>query len=381
MNFEFTEEQNLLRQTVQSFLRDHYAFEARRAATESDSGWSRDTWRALARDLGLLSVTLPERFGGFGGGPIETMIVMEELGSVLFVEPFLETCVMAMGILTRVGGTRADELIGGIAEGESVVACAWAEDGAKYGLPHVAAQARRQAGGHWRLDGRKAVVMAAPWASQLLVTARTSGAQNDERGISLFIVDKDALGVSTIDYPTIDGRRASDIVFENVDLPADALLGEDGAALPLLELVGDEAIAAICAEAVGVLGRMQTDTVSYTQQRRQFGQSVASFQALQHRMVDMYLQIEMATSAMYLATLSLTGAGSERSRAASAAKVTIAKACRFVGQNAVQMHGAMGMTEELPLGHYFKRTTTLESEFGGADFHLARFARLESLQY
>lgn len=388
MNFDFTEEQNLLRSALQAFLQDHYTFEARRAAIVSDAGWRRDVWRALASDLGLLSVTLPERMGGFGGGAVERMIVMEELGSALFVEPFLETCVMASGVLTRVGGSAADALIADIAAGEAVVACAWLEDGtghrlggSGYRLSNVATRAHRQAGGSWRLDGRKTVVMAAPWAWKLLVSARTSGAAGDATGISLFVVDKAATGVSTIDYATIDGRRASDVVFENVELPADALLGNDGDALPMLEQIVDEAIAAICAEGVGVLKKMHADTSDYMRQRRQFGQPLASFQALQHRMVDMYLQLEMATSSMYLATLSLADAAPERARAASAAKVTIARACRFIGQNAVQLHGAMGMTDELPLSHYFKRATTLEHEFGSVDFHLARHAGLESSRH
>ena len=385
MNFDFTEEQNLLRGTLQAFLRDHYTFEARRAAIESHAGWRDETWRALATDLGLLSVALPEHAGGFGGGAVETMIVMEELGSVLFVEPFLESCVMASGVLTRVGGSVADALIADISSGESIVACAWMESGAdhrlggsRYRLSNVATRARREASGGWRLDGRKTVVMAAPWASKLIVSARTSGAPGDAAGISLFVVDKAAAGVSATDYATIDGRRASDIAFENVELPIDALLGNDGDALPILEQVGDEAIAAVCAEAVGVLKRMYADTAEYMRQRRQFGQPLASFQALQHRMVDMYLQLEMATSAMYLAALTLTEAAPERARAASAAKVTIARACRFIGQNAVQLHGAMGMTDELPLSHYFKRATTLEYEFGSVDFHLARHALIES---
>lgn len=381
MNFEFTEAQNLLRGTLQSFLRDHYAFEARRDATLSEAGWRHDIWRALAQDLGLLAVTLPEHAGGFGGSAVETMIVMEELGSTLFVEPFLETCVMAAGVFRRIGGPLAEAEMASIAQGDSIVACAWNESTAGFRLSNVATRAQRQPGGAWRLDGRKSMVMAAPWASKLLVTARTAGARDDDDGISLFLIDKNAAGVSTIEYATIDGRRASDIVFDGVELPAAALLGNEGEALPLVEQVGDEAIAAICAEAVGVLQRMHADTVSYTTERRQFGQPLSSFQAVQHRMVDMYLQLEMAISAMYLATLSLENAPSERARATSAAKVTIANACRFIGQNAVQLHGAMGMTDELPLGHYFKRAVALEHEFGGVDFHLARHARLEALQH
>lgn len=376
MNFDFTQEQTLLRGALQSFLQDHYTFEARRRAVLSEAGWRREVWQTLGRDLGVLGVALPERVGGFGGGAVETMIVMEELGSVLFVEPFLETCVMAAGALARSGGPVADAALERIATGESVFACGWDEAVAAGALAHIHTRARRNAQGGWRLDGAKQVVMAAPWATQLLIAARTSGARGDAAGLSLFLVEKSAPGVATHDYATIDGRWASDLVFEGVDLAADALLGEEGAALAVLEAVRDAAIAAVCAEAVGVLKKLHSDTLDYTRQRKQFGQPIASFQALQHRMVDMYLQVELANSAMYLAALSLDKAAAERQRAASAAKVTIAKACRFVGQNAVQLHGAMGMTDELALGHYFKRATVLENEFGGVDHHLARHARL-----
>ncbi|WP_321938196.1 acyl-CoA dehydrogenase [Paraburkholderia sp. J8-2] len=376
MNFDFTQEQTLLRDALQSFLQDHYTFEARRRAVLSEAGWRRDIWQTLGRDLGVLGVALPERVGGFGGGAVETMIVMEELGSVLFVEPFLETCVMAAGALARSGGPAADAALERIAAGEVVYACGWDEAGAGRALAHIHTRARRNAHGGWRLDGAKQVVMAAPWATQLLIAARTSGGRGDAAGLSLFLVDKNASGVATHDYATIDGRWASDLVFEGVDLPVDALLGEEGAALAVLEAVRDAAIAAVCAEAVGVLKKLHGDTLDYTRQRKQFGQPIASFQALQHRMVDMYLQVELANSAMYLAALSLDKPVAERQRATSAAKVTMAKACRFVGQNAVQLHGAMGMTDELALGHYFKRATVLENEFGGADHHLARHARL-----
>ena len=378
MNFELTDEQKLLRSTLQAFLRDHYHFDARRSAVMSEAGWRRDVWDALAHDLGLLGLAAPERVGGFGGGAVEIMIAMEELGSVLFVEPFLETCVIAAALLSRLNHPVADDVLARIASGKSIVACAWVEAASGNVLAKIASTAQRRSGGGWRLDGRKAVVMAAPWASELLVAARTSGLPGDAHGISLFLVDKHAAGVSTFDYPTIDGRRASDVLFENVELPSEALLVAEGEAVLILDESNDGAIAAICAEAVGVLKKMHEDTVAYTQQRRQFGQAVASFQALQHRMVDMHLQIEMATSAMYLATLSLEADAAQRGRATSAAKVTIATACRFVGQNAVQLHGAMGMTDELALGHYFKRATMLEGEFGAADFHLARHARLEA---
>jgi alkylation response protein AidB-like acyl-CoA dehydrogenase len=379
MNFDLTNEQTMLRDTLQAFLRDHYTFEARRRAVLSDAGWRREIWQMLGRDLGLLGVALPERVGGFGGGAVETMIVMEELGSVLFVEPFLETCVMAAGALARLGGAAADDALARIVAGDAVIACGWEEIESGEAFEHISTHARRDAHGGWRLDGAKQVVMAAPWATQLLVAARTSGTSGEAAGLSLFLVDKNAPGVASQDYATIDGRWASDLVFEGVELAADALLGDEGQALGVLEAVRDAAIAAICAEGVGVLKRLHGDTVEYTRQRKQFGQPVASFQALQHRMVDMYLQVELANSAMYLAALSLDKPVAERQRATSAAKVTLAKACRFVGQNAVQLHGAMGMTDELALGHYFKRATVLEQEFGGADHHLARHARLAAL--
>ena len=225
--------------------------------------------------------------------------------------------------------------------------------------------------------------MAAPWASQLLVTARTGGSVGERSGVSLFLFDRATRGVTLADYPTIDGRRASDLTFDGLHLPADALIGEEGRAMDFLDEAGDQAIAAICAEALGVLGVLQHDTVEYTKQRRQFGQAIANFQVLQHRLVDMYMEAQMAQSATYLVTFKLAGTALERALAASAAKVTVNKACRFVGQNAIQLHGGMGMTDETAVSHYFKRATMIEAEFGSVDFHLTRHAALmrrESVQ-
>jgi alkylation response protein AidB-like acyl-CoA dehydrogenase len=245
----------------------------------------------------------------------------------------------------------------------------------RYDLADIATSAVKDADG-WRLEGSKAVVMAAPWADRLIVAARTAGVPGDGPGLSLFIVDPAAAGVTLHSYPTIDGRRAADIDLVGVRAPAEALIGPEGGALPLLEAMRDRAIAAQAAEAAGLLGKLLDDTVDYTKQRSQFGQPLASFQVLQHRMVDMYMQVEMVRSAAILATLKLDGDPVERAKAASAAKVTLANACRFVGQNAVQLHGGMGMTDELAIGHYFKRATLLESEHGSADWHLARHAAL-----
>lgn len=375
MDFSFTDEQTALRDSLRRFLGDRYSFESRSAAARSEQGWRPEIWTAFARDLGLLGIGVPESRGGYGGGAVEHMIVLEEIGRTLVIEPYLETVVIGAGALAQAEGDRARHTLSSIVDGESVVAFAWAEPTMRYAAADIEARAVRDGNG-WRLDGHKAVVTAAPWADLLLVAARTGGTPGETQGLSLFLVEKNAPGVTTKDYPTIDGRRASDIIFEKVMLPADALIGDEGGAAPVIEQIIDRAIAALSAEAVGAMSRLHRDTIDYTKQRRQFGQPLASFQVLQHRMVDMFMQIEMAVSATYLATLKLDASLLERARAASTAKVTVGNACRFVGQNAVQLHGGMGMTDELPVGHYFKRTTMIEGEFGTVDHHLARHATI-----
>lgn len=373
MDFRPSTEQALLRSSLQDFLRDRYTFEARRAATQSASGWRREVWTALARELGLLGAALPESVGGSGGGAVENMIVMEEFGGALVVEPYLETCVQSAGLLWRAGGALAQETLQAIVAGERLLALAWNEADSRHDPARLSTRAERH-GGRWRLQGRKCLVTAAPWADQTLVSARTADAAD---GVSLFLVDADAPGLRLQSYPTIDGRRAADLQLDGVELPQDRLVGVEGGALASLRLALDESIAAVSAEGVGVMRRLLADTVEYTRQRRQFGQAIASFQAVQHRLVDMLLQREMAESASLLATLSLSAPERERGMAAAAAKVTVAQACRYIGQNAVQLHGGMGMTEELPLGSYFKRATAIEFEFGAVDQQLARHARLE----
>jgi alkylation response protein AidB-like acyl-CoA dehydrogenase len=375
MDFSFSAEQQMLRSSLQSFLARSYSFEARRKSCNSVLGWNPEIWKAFAEELGILSMSLPERLGGFGRDVVNTLVVMEELGRALVVGPYLETIVLCGGLLQRSGGDRADRLLEEIGSGSSILAFGWAEPGARFKPSHVAVSAARTEHG-WTLDGVKSVVSAAPWASGFLVSARTAGSPDDSQGISLFWVDKSITGVELRAYPTVDGRRAADITLRNVKLSADALIGEQDNALPIIEQVMDEGIAALCAEALGVIGRLHQDTVSYTRQRHQFGQAISGFQVLQHRMVDMYLEYEMAISATYLATMKLDKSPAEGALAASAAKVTVGNACRMIGQNAVQLHGGMGMTDDLALGHYFKRATVIESEFGSVDFHLARFAGL-----
>jgi alkylation response protein AidB-like acyl-CoA dehydrogenase len=282
--------------------------------------------------------------------------------------------VIAGGFLKHAGHARAADLIGQIIAGEAIYGFAWAEPQGRYNLADLKTTARAE-GGAWVLNGMKAVVVAAPYASQLIVTARTGGGQRDAMGISVFIVPKDAPGVTTRDYPTVDGFLASEVFLENVTVGSDALLGPEGHGLPLVEKVVDEAIAATCAEACGVLRRLHEGTLDYTRQRRQFGQPIANFQVLQHRMVDMFMHLEQAVSMTCMATIKV-GDDAERARACAAAKVQIGKACTFVGQNAVQLHGGMGVTDEMPIAHYYKRACMLESAFGSTDHHLARYERL-----
>jgi pimeloyl-CoA dehydrogenase small subunit len=374
VDFSFTEEQSMLRDTVASYLADNYDFDKRRAAVSKEPGWRPEVWKAFAEELGILGAPFSEDLGGLGGGPIDNMIVMEEFGKALVVEPYLGTVVIGGGFLKHSGHAGAADLIGGIIEGKNLFAFAQAEPQSRYNLASVATTAKKDGAG-WILNGHKAVVMGAPFATHLFVTARTSGAERDAGGISVFLVDKAAKGVTTRDYPTVDGNRASEVYFENVSVGADALIGTADNGLPLVEKVVDETIAAMCAEACGVLSKLHTGTVEYTKQRKQFGAPISSFQVLQHRMVDMFINVEQAISMTYMANIKVTD-DAERAKAISAAKVQIGKACRFVGQNAIQLHGGMGMTDEMAIGHYFKRATMIESAFGSVDHHLARYERL-----
>ncbi len=375
MDFNFSEEQSMLRDTVASFLQDKYDFDKRQKLIKSESGWSADIWEAFANELGILGAPFSEELGGLGGGAIENMIVMEEFGKALVVEPYLGTVVIGGGFLKHSGHAQAAELIGGIIEGKVTIAFGYAEPQARYNWADVKTTAKKEGDGYV-LNGHKAVVIGAPWASHLIVTARTSGGQRDEAGISVFLVEKGAKGVVTRDYPTVDGQRASEVYLENVSVPASALIGEEGNGLPLVNKVLDEAAAAACAEAVGAMRKMHEQTLEYARQRKQFGTAIANFQVLQHRMVDMFMNVEQSVSMTYMATLKLDESDAERAKAVSAAKVQIGKACKFVGQNAIQIHGGMGMTEELAVGHYFKRATMIEGLYGSVDHHLRRYETL-----
>ncbi|WP_421930916.1 acyl-CoA dehydrogenase family protein [Phenylobacterium sp.] len=375
MDFSFTEEQSMLRDTVASYLADNYSFDQRRAALKTEAGWRPQVWKAFADELGILGASFSEDQGGLGGGTTDNMVIMEELGKALVVEPYLPTVVIGGGFLKHGKPAGADELIGKIISGDAIFAFAYAEPQGRYTWSDLKTTAKKDGAGYV-INGHKAVVIGAPYATHLIVTARTGGGQREAQGVSVFIVPKDAKGVTTRDYPTVDGFRASEVYFENVAVGADAIVGPEGQALPLVEQVIDEAIAATCAEACGVLRQLHEGTVEYARQRKQFGQPISSFQVLQHRMVDMFIQLEQSISMTYMADIRLSEPAVERAKGVSGAKVQIGKACKFVGQNAIQIHGGMGMTDEMAIGHYFKRATMIESAFGSTDHHLARYETL-----
>jgi pimeloyl-CoA dehydrogenase small subunit len=375
MDFNFTDEQTMLRDSIAKFVAAEYDFDKRKAILKSADGWSKKAWATFA-ELGLMAAPLPEEYGGLGGGPVDTLVIMEEFGKGLVVEPWLQTVVIGGGFLKYAGSeAQKQEHLTAIASGERIVAFAYAEPKGRYNLSDLTTTAKKDGAGYV-LNGHKAVVIGAPQADHLIVTARTAGGQRDAKGVSAFIVAKNAKGVTTRDYATIDGFRASEVYFENVSVGADALIGAADGALPLVEKVVDEAIAGLCAEAVGTFRLMHSLTLEYARQRKQFGVAIGSFQVLQHRMVDMFMATEQSISMAYMATLKLDESDAERAKAVSAAKVQIGKSGRFIGQAAVQIHGGMGVTEEMRVGHYFKRATMIDAQFGNVDHHVKKFTNL-----
>ena len=372
MDFSFNEEQTLLRNTIQSFIQDNYDFDKRTEIVKSEEGMKIENWK-LFSDLGLLGLPFSEDDGGLGFGPVELMIVAEEFGKGLVVEPYIQTIVTCGGFLKRASEKQRHEYIPKIISGEDIWAFAYAEPQGRYNLNDLTTKASKE-GDNYILNGYKCVVSAAPWSKKLIVSARTSGDQRDEEGISLFILDKDSSGISLRDYPTVDGSRASEIILEDVKVSSENIIGEEGKASKLIEQVVDESIAAVCAEAIGAMGVLNEATVEYCKTRKQFGQPIGKFQVLQHRMVDMFMQYEQSVSMTYMVNLKLHEEYSERRKAASGAKVQICKAAKFIGQSAIQLHGGMGMTDELNVGHYFKRLSMIESLFGNIDHHLKKYA-------
>ena len=375
MDFDLNEEQRLLRESLDRLIGDRYDFEQRKAYGQNADGWSRELWRQYA-ELGLLGLPFAESFGGSGGGPVETMIAMEAFGRALALEPYLATVVLGGGFL-RHGGTaeQCSALIPRIADGSLTLAFAYTERQSRYNLADISTKAARD-GASWVLDGEKGVVLYGDSADQLIVTARVGGGQRDRDGVGIFIVDAKSAGVSRRGYPTQDGLRAAEITLAGVRVGPDGVIGEPGAALPLVERVVDEGIAAVCAEAVGAMAVMHELTVEYLKTRRQFGREIGSFQVLQHRAVDMLVALEQARSmAMFATMMAAVEDAGERRSALSAAKVQIGRSGRLVGQQAIQLHGGIGMTMEYKVGHYFKRVTMIDTMFGDADYHLRQLAR------
>jgi len=375
MDFDLTKEQQLLNDAVQRFVGKEYSFAAREATLDSKEGWSREIWAKLA-ELGLLGLQVPEEHGGMGGANVETMLTMNALGRGLLLEPYLPSAILATALIRDLGSpAQKEELLPAMAAGERIAVPAHVEPGARDDLARVATTAAHSGDG-FVLNGRKAVVLHAAAADALLVSARTSGGPGDPRGISLFIVPRGAPGVSLQTYRTLDGQRASDVSLRDVRVPAGGLLGPEGGAYEAIRAAWDLGIAAICAEAAGALQALLDSTVEYAKTRKQFGVPIGKFQALQHRMVEMLIHVEQARSMSYLAAIRATDPDpAERRRAVSAAKVVIGQACRKVAQEAVQIHGGMGMTDELHVGHYFKRLTAIELSLGDTEHHLESFAR------
>ena len=375
MDFDLSEEQRLLKESLDRLIGDRYAFEQRKVYSQATEGWSRELWAQYA-ELGLLGLPFPESQGGSGGGPIETMLVMEAFGRALALEPYLATVVLGGGFL-RHGGNDAlsADLVPKIAGGGLTLAFAQTERHSRWNLADISTTATRDGAG-WRLDGEKGVVLHGDTADKLVVTARIGGGQRDRDGIGVFVVDANAPGLSRRGYPTQDGLRAAEVTLAGVRVGPEAVLGEPGAGLPLIERVVDEAIAALCAEAVGAMAVMHELTVEYLKTRRQFGREIGSFQVLQHRAVDMLVALEQARSMAMFATMMAAEENIvERRNAISAAKVQIGRSGKFVGQQAIQLHGGIGMTMEYKVGHYFKRMTMIDTTFGDADHHLRRLAR------
>lgn len=362
MNFQLSDEQTLLRDSLAGYLGRRYDFDARRAAA-ADGGWRPEIWRGFAGELGLFGAAMSEADGGFGGGAVEIMVIAEELGRALVMEPYIESVVVAAALLRGLDAGRP--LRDAIVAGETIVAPALFEAEARFSTTPAVTFATTAPTGETLLDGAKAAVPAAPLAGAFLVSAR------ERQGVSLFLVDAAAPGVSRRAFQLIDGRPAADLVFADV---VATRLGEAGTALLRIERAVDEGVAALCAEAVGVIDAMLTQTVDYTKQRQQFGVAIASFQALQHRMADMATLLERARSMAVMATVSLDLPDPQRRRAVSAAKAFIDDALKTVGEAAIQLHGGIGTTDEIAISHYFKRATVMQSQFGTADFHLRRMA-------
>ena len=375
MNFEFTEEQIMLRDSVARFIQDDYSFDARKEIARSEAGMSRDNWGTFA-ELGWLSIPFAEEHGGFGGGPVDVMVVMEQLGKGLVLEPYLATVLLFGGLLQKGGSAQLQgEYIPQIIEGSCLGAFAYLERQSRFELADVATTATASEGGY-RLDGEKVVVFNGANADQLIVSARTSGEQGDEDGISLFLVPADAAGIEKLQYRMMDGQLVANLVFSGVEVPAANLVGQLDRGFELMQSVIMEAIMALGAEAVGIMEQLNAKTLEYTKTRKQFGVAIGSFQALQHRMVETFMAYEQTKSLLYRAVCAFTDEKEDTATAVHALKVMVDRAGKLVFGEAIQLHGGMGLTDELDIGHFAKRLMMIITTFGNGDYHQAQFNTL-----
>jgi len=372
MDFDLNADQLLLRESIGKLLTARYGdFDARKAYAKQPDGFDRAVWAEYA-EAGILGLNFSEDQGGFVGGPVETMIVCEAFGNALALEPYLTAIVLCGEIIRHASPELQAELAPEIVAGRRILALAQTERSSRYDLHDVSLAARRD-GADYLLEGEKSVVIGGGAADEFIVSARTAGARRDPSGITLFLVDANSPGVSRRVYPTQDGQQAAEISFGQVRVPASRIIGNEGDGLRPLQAGVDAAIAGICAEAVGAMDALVKLTVDYLKTRKQFGVAIGNFQALQHRSVDMLVMLEQARSMAIYAALLAADPGTRHAAAASA-KVQIGRSAKFIGQQATQLHGGIGMTMEYKSGHYFKRLTMIESQYGDADHHLRRLA-------
>ena len=375
MDFTFNEEQTLIQRQVEQFIQRDYDWESRQSLILTDSGYSLDNWNTFA-ELGWLGISLSDDSGGFGGSSIDTMILMEEFGKGLVLEPFLETVVMCAELIDKAGTLeQKKDVLTDVVEGKIQLALAYAEPQSRFNLADVMTEAKLESD-NFILNGFKSVVMNGPNANKFIISARTSGGQRDESGISLFLVDAEVSGLSSRDYQTVDNRRASELTLESVVIPRSCLIGELDEGFMVLDAAIDRSILAISAEAVGAMEVLYKTTVEYTKTREQFGTPIGKFQVLQHRMVDMFMEYEQCKSLLYMATMKHDEDSADAKKAISGLKYQVGNASKFIGQQSVQLHGGMGVTDELNVGHYFKRLTTIGTIFGNSDYHLKKYTSL-----
>jgi alkylation response protein AidB-like acyl-CoA dehydrogenase len=373
MNFELTEEQQLVSNSIERFVKENYDLESRVKIAQQAPGFSPDYWKTMS-DLGWLALPFSEEQGGLGGDQLDTMVLMEQFGKGLVLEPYLASVILGGGVMKRCAtDAQCKVWLEGVIDGSKQLALAYAEPESGYEPENVALAGTKTDSGY-TLTGTKCMVLHGKTADAFVVSFRTSGGVVDQSGITLALIPADRQGLGVQGFPTVDGLQSSELTFDQVAVTADDLLGGVDAGFETLNATINDGILAIAAEALGAMEILYKDTVAYTQEREQFGHPLAQFQVLQHRMVEMFMEYEQCKSLLFRATMEVASGGDDAQRCVHALKHLIGKAAFFIGENAVQTHGGMGVTEELRLGHYFKRLLVIEAQFGNTDYHLDQFA-------